>query len=239
MLQLLNPIFDFFLPRFCPACDSKLKSDESFVCNNCISNIKLADENRLKNEFARKFEGKNIISGFTSLYVFEKDKELQEIIHSFKYSKKFLVGKFLGNQVGKKLLNKIQNWEIDLIVPIPLHHLKKADRGYNQAYYIAKGLGQELTIKVSENAVKRVKYTQSQTTMTLKERQVNMGEAFKLRNKNKILNKNILLVDDVITTGATTAECAKVFLEGGANKVYAASIAIADYDNEITSAPVQ
>ena len=76
MLQALNPIFDFFLPRFCPACDTKLSSVESYVCNNCMSKIKLADENRLKKEFARKFERKNIISGFTSLYVFEKDKEL-------------------------------------------------------------------------------------------------------------------------------------------------------------------
>ena len=109
--------------------------------------------------------------------------------------------------------------------------LKKADRGYNQSFYIAKGLGKELKIKVSESVIKRIKFTKSQTTMNLKERQENMGEAFRLRNKNKIFKKNILLVDDVITTGATTAECAKVFLDGGANKVYAASIAIADYDN--------
>ena len=126
MLQALNPIFDFFLPRICPACDTKLNYDETYVCNNCMSKLKLADEDRLINEFARKFEGKNIISDFTSLYVFEKDKELQEIIHSFKYSSKFLIGLFLGNQVGKKLLNKIHNWNIDLIVPIPLHHLKES-----------------------------------------------------------------------------------------------------------------
>ena len=231
MLRVLNPILDFFLPRICPSCDSKLIPEETYICNKCLSSIKIADAQRISNEFSRKFEGKNIISDFTALYVFEKDKALQEIIHSFKYNKKFLVGKFLGREVARNLNDKINEWNIDLIVPIPLHQLKKADRGYNQSFYIAKGMGKELKIKVSESVIKRVKYTKSQTSMTLIERQENMGQAFKVKNKNKISGKNILLVDDVITTGATTAECAKVFLDMGANKVYAAAIAITDYAN--------
>ena len=119
-------------------------------------------------------------------------------------------------------------WNFDLIVPIPLHHLKKAERGYNQSFYIAKGVRKILNIKVSDRIVKRIKYTESQTTMNISEREENIYGAFKVKLKNSISGKNILLIDDVITTGATISECGKILLEAGANRIYAASIAIAD-----------
>jgi len=223
-----NSFFDFFLPRFCPACKQKLSNDENTVCNDCMSKIKLASAERLGTEFGRKFANNNIISGFFSAFVFEKDKELQDIIHALKYDKKFLVGKFLGLQVGKHLLNKKDPWQIDLIITIPLNQLKKAERGYNQSFYIAKGIGKILDISFSDRVVKRIKYTESQTTMTLNEREENISGAFKIRNKNSVKGKSILLVDDVITTGATISECGKILLEAGATKIYAASVAIAD-----------
>ena len=117
---------------------------------------------------------------------------------------------------------------MDLIIPIPLHQLKKAERGYNQSFYIAKGLGEILNVTASDRIVKRRKYTESQTTMTLVERQENISDAFKIRNKKIINGKVILLIDDVITTGATISECGKILLDSGAKKIFAASIAIAD-----------
>ena len=115
-----------------------------------------------------------------------------------------------------------------MIIPIPLHQLKKAERGYNQAYYIAKGVGSKLKVRVSDRAVKRIKYTESQTTMNLNEREENISGAFKVRNQKAVRGKSILLLDDVITTGATISECGKKLLEAGAAKISAASIAIAD-----------
>lgn len=224
----LTSFFDFFLPRFCPACKIKLNENEKVVCPLCLSKIKLADQNRIKNEFQRKFLNKNIISNFTSLYVFEKDKELQHIIHELKYNKKFLVGTFLGRQLANSIKNRIINWNISIIIPIPLHHLKKAERGFNQSFYIAKGLSKELNIPVGNKIVKRKRFTQSQTTMTLKEREENISDAFSLKRNENLSGKNILLIDDVITTGATISECGKVLLDVNANGVYAASIAIAD-----------
>lgn len=220
-------IFDFFLPRFCAGCKQKLTTEEIVICNNCLKSIQTADEDRLKSENQRKFPGDNIISGFLSLFVFEKDKELQNVIHAMKYNSRFLVGKYLGSLIGERLSLKINKWEIDFIVPIPLHHLKKADRGYNQSYYIAKGIGGSLKIPVNTKIIKRTRFTQSQTTMNLKEREENVSEAFKIKRAKNISGKNILLVDDVITTGATTKACAKVIIDAGANKVYAVSIAIA------------
>ena len=228
MNLFINSLFDFFLPRFCPSCKSKLSTEEISVCSSCFSKIKFAEEERINFEFNKKFEGKNIISGFTSIYIFEKDKSLQHIIHSIKYSQRFLNGVFLGKGLAPYLENKITDWKIDLIIPIPLHSLKKAERGYNQSCYISKGVSRELKIPVDDSSIKRKKYTQSQTTMNLIERHENIRDAFKVKSKKKIFDKNILLIDDVITTGATVGECGRVLLEAGAKKVYAASIAIAD-----------
>jgi len=226
--EFIISFFDFFLPRFCPACQGKLNPEEKYICPDCLSKIKLADEERLSAEFKRKFEQDKIISGFSSLYVFEKDKELQGIIHTLKYNQRFLTGKFLGKQTGIYLNSVFKQWRINLILPVPLHSLKKAERGYNQSLYITKGLSKELNIPFNPGILKRVRFTNSQTTMTLKERQLNVQGAFKVVHKEKIKRKNILLIDDVITTGATISECGKVLLNAGANKVYAASAAIAD-----------
>ena len=227
-LSILNPHFDFFLPRFCFACNRKLETDTVVICPDCLSKIQLADKGRMDEEYKRKFYGNGIISDFKSVFVFEKDKELQQIIHSLKYEKRFSIGLFLGKKLGETIKDNVLSWGIDLIIPVPLHHLKKAERGYNQSAYIAKGLSKELKISYNEGAVKRTRFTESQTTMTLKERQANIDGVFAVRNKNRVKGKNILLIDDVITTGSTISECGKVLLEAGANKIYAASVAIAD-----------
>lgn len=227
-MEFITEILDFFLPRFCCSCKIKLLSSERFVCYSCLKNIQKVKQERLHSEFEKKFDKKKIISGFTSLYVFEKDKELQNIIHSLKYNGRFQIGTFLGRELGNNIKNEIQNWNINLILPVPLHQLKKAERGYNQSFYIAKGLSKEMNIPLYLKIIKRKKYTQSQTAMNLIERQKNIQEAFKIKNEKRIKGKNLLLIDDVITTGATISECGKVLLNSGANKIYAASIAIAD-----------
>jgi ComF family protein len=220
--------FDFFLPRFCVSCSTKLNPSEDSFCVNCLNKIEIASAERINHEFERKFKDDKIISDFFSLFVFEKDGELQHGIHALKYSNRFKVGIFLGVLLGRKVRELNQIWKIDFVIPIPLHHLKKAERGYNQSYYIAKGVNLILNCKLKENAVKRVKYTESQTTMNLSERKENIAEAFKVRRMKTLQGKNILLIDDVITTGATITECGNILLESGANKIYAASVAIAD-----------
>lgn len=226
--NFFKSLFDFFLPRFCPSCKQKLLVNENSICNNCITSIKPADSDLINLEFDRKFVDKKFVSGFITPFVFEKDKELQHIIHSIKYSNKFEVGKRLGEIIAEKCGEKIYTWNINLIVPVPLHQLKKVNRGYNQSFYIAKGLGKSLNISVKQNILKRIKFTQTQTALTLIERQENVEGAFRVKNKGMIKGKNILLIDDVITTGATINECAKVLIENGAKKICACSSAIAE-----------
>lgn len=163
MKLFLIDLLDFFLPRFCPACKQKLTNSEDTICNNCFDSIQLAEIFRIDFEFNKKFESKKLIAGFTSLFVFEKDKELQEILHQFKYNQKFRSGIKLGREIAKERISVILDWNINLIVPVPLHHLKKAERGYNQSFYLAKGLSKELNINYKDNVLKRRRYTESQT----------------------------------------------------------------------------
>ena len=227
-MQILNAFFDFFIPRYCPSCKEKLKLEENCICDDCLSSIERAYSSRLNSEYQRKFASTGIISGFTSLFVFEKDKALQLLIHSIKYNKRFLIAKYLGKLIGENLKEQIINWNADFIVPVPLHSLRKVDRGFNQSKYIAIGMGKELGINVKSNLLKRIRYTETQTNLSLMEREENISKAFQAKHKRLIECRTFLLVDDVITTGATTKECGKVLLENGADKVYACSAAIAD-----------
>ena len=220
-------LFDFFLPRFCPGCNKKLLPDEKPVCIDCLSSILIADEVRLQNEYDRKFSSEKIIEDFYARYVFETVKTLQHIIHALKYNRQFKLGVFLGEILSEGI--KSRGWEIDLIVPIPIHHLKKVERGYNQSDYIVKGLSKSLNIPYSTKSLKRTRHTESQTKLNINRRAENVANAFKVRNAKKIIGKNILLADDVITTGATIQECAKALVNAGANAVYTCSIAIADF----------
>lgn len=226
-MSFVNQFFDFFLPRFCPSCNKKLEPSEYFICSTCIDKIKLAETEFLENEYKRKFAEEKIIADFVCLYVFEKDKELQHIIHSIKYNGNFRLGTYLGKFIGSKLKEKISGWSADFIIPIPLHHLKKAERGYNQSYYIAKGISSIYNIPIMARAIKRNRFTPSQTALNLDERKENIQDAFTFKMKKKLSGKKIILVDDVITTGSTITECGKVLKESGAEKVYALSTAIA------------
>jgi ComF family protein len=227
-MKSLNAFFDFFIPRYCPACKTKLNPDQICMCEECLASIERAESSRLNSEYQRKFVSTDIISGFTSLFVFEKDKALQLFIHSIKYNKRFLNAKYLGKLIGKNLKEQINNWNVDIIVPVPLHSLRKVDRGFNQSKYIANGIGKELGIDVKSHLLKRIRYTETQTNLTLKEREKNIMNAFRAKHRGMIDGKTFLIVDDIITTGATIRECGRVLLEYGAEKVFACSAAIAD-----------
>jgi len=233
-MQFINNIFDFFIPRFCICCDSKLETSESFVCNSCMLKFNKVPDELLADEYSRKFKNSDLISGLYSHLVFIKDSEIQTIIHSLKYQQKFLIGKMLGKLAANGALDKINSWKCNAIIPIPLHKLKKTKRGYNQAYFISKGIADIIELPVVSNAIKRIKFTETQTKLNIKERENNVYNAFKIRNKNRIKNKNLILVDDVITTGATIKECAKILKENGAKNIFAISVALANH-GKITS----
>jgi len=224
----LTPVFDFFLPRLCEHCGDKLTATESILCDNCFAQLKTASEELIIHEYERKFSYDKIIDGFYSAFIFTEDSPFQSLIHSLKYNGRFRIGVFIGETAAGLLKEKIRNWNADLLLPVPLFHLKKAERGYNQSFYIAKGFSKVLNIPVKNNLIKRARYTETQTKLNLEERKENMANAFAIKNAKEIKGKKIILIDDVITTGSTVTECGKILKSHGAQKVYAVSTAIAE-----------
>lgn len=219
----LNFIVDFFLPRFCAGCFKKFKPDENHICTKCLENINRASPQIIAENFASNFSH-GYIKEIIPIFLFKKAGALQYIIHAVKYDQNILLAKFIGRKMGAILKNERADLKIDLIIPVPLHILKKSERGFNQSAHISKGISQILKIKVSKK-LRRVRYTESQTKMDKAERKQNISSAF--QTKFDFSNKNILLVDDVITTGATISECARILKCAGAANIYACSIAIA------------
>lgn len=224
-MVFVTKFLDFISPRFCTSCKCVLNVNEKFICSNCFSQITELSLQEIDSEYERKFSSSIFIDNYTSLFKFEEKGKLQDLIHALKYNQKFKVGIFLGTLIGKKKKDLLNSWQIDFIVPIPLFHLKKIDRGYNQADYIGKGLSKTLDVKLDVSIAKRVKNTQSQTKLKTDQRAENMSDAFKIKNGKKVVGKNILIVDDVITTGITVLELAKKLKEKGAAKVFCLSIA--------------
>lgn len=227
-MKSFNQFFDFFIPRLCTSCQTKLTPEQKFICPNCLGSIQIADDARISYEYEKKFENEKIISDLSSAFIFEKDKSLQHLVHSLKYNENFRVGIFLGKLIAEKLQSKLAEWEADYIIPVPLHRLKKAERGYNQSFYLAKGIAAKHKIAIRQNILKRNRFTKTQTELNMHERQANVKGAFTLAKPKLILDKKIILLDDVITTGATIAECGRLLLENGAKKAFAISVALAD-----------
>ncbi|NOX64924.1 MAG: ComF family protein [Chlorobi bacterium] len=230
---------DFIIPRFCAACSTPLSTQEKFICNNCESTIELLSPFQIQNEFRRKFSTNNLIDDYTSLYMFEEGGALQHLIHALKYEKKFKVGIFLGKKVSNNKIDILKSWKADLIIPVPLFNLRRIERGYNQSFYIAKGLSSETKIPIKNSFVKRAKNTVSQTTLNFEERKENLNRAFILRKRGKVKSKKVIIVDDVITTGATVSEIAKILKKNGAEKVFALSVATPPFSHSIGSADTQ
>jgi len=222
----LTQFFHFFLPRLCPGCDKKLTSNEDVICSDCLESILITDEERLQIEFNKNFRSAQVIEDFYSKFVFETDKTLQHIIHALKYKQRYKLGYFLGRILARGIQTK--GWQIDFIVPVPIHRLKKAERGFNQSDYLAKGLSSVLNTPYTARLIKRIKHTESQTKLNMNQRAMNVANAFKVKSPSKIEGKNFLLVDDVCTTGATLQECGIVLYKAGAKKIYASSIAITE-----------
>jgi ComF family protein len=132
-----------------------------------------------------------------------------------------------GFELGVKLAEQVQSFPVDLIIPVPLNRRKERERGYNQSDWIAKGISSVLAIPVKRDAVRRAKYTVTQTHLTAEERKENIAEAFAIADAAAVNKKNVLVVDDIITTGSTIQEVARVLKAAGAASVYIGAAGLA------------
>lgn len=153
--------------------------------------------------------------------VFSYSGQIINTIQSFKYSN----AKFLATYLGNLLVDKFEKegWSVDMIIPVPLHATREKERGYNQAYLLARQF-EKLNIEVNTTALIRTKYLAQQAILSGKERLTNLKQSFKIVNKNEIKGKAILLIDDIFTTGNTINVCASTLLAGGVKAVYALTV---------------
>ncbi len=172
-----------------------------------------------------RFINSGIVDEFFPLYYFEKNGVFQTLAHNLKYEEVKEFGKLLGVKLGRKLLNDAL--QLDAIIPVPLNKQKFRERGYNQAEVIAGGISTVLNAPVETSVVQRIKYTQTQTKLNAEQRKENVEDAFSIAHSGKAKNKKFLIVDDVITTGATIQELSKILKHNGAAKTYIASAGLA------------
>jgi ComF family protein len=226
--KLSNQIFSLFYPNLCAGCHNDLVNHEKTICLSCWETLpKTNFHTREKNPIEQKFWGKINIQHATSFYYFNKEGCLQEILHALKYRKQFEVGVLLGQKMGVDLSYASWIKDIDVIIPIPLSKEKMRFRGYNQSESIAQGLSTVLNIPINTVAVSRTKNTESQTNKNISERFENVKDAFAVVDKEKLQNKHVLLIDDVLTTGATLEACAREVLTIENCKISIATIAYA------------
>lgn len=219
----IQALVNWIYPSLCLTCNQSVGAPQ-MVCDKCWNSISKVEKISM-NELWLVREKKEDIYFEDFFSCFHFDETIQQIIHALKYEK---MTKLAGEIIDKTLLNILENKKItacDLIIPIPLHKKRFKSRGYNQSALLAKELGNHLKIPTVENCLQRIKNTKSQTQLDAEERQQNIKHAFRIKNEHHIRNARILLLDDLITTGVTANECAKVLKDAGAKEIFVFTIA--------------
>ncbi|TDG37733.1 ComF family protein [Pedobacter changchengzhani] len=227
--QWANDLIGLLFPNLCNGCGVPLFHGELVICTKCVYDLPFTDYHlHAENRVAKQLWGRLPLNAAMALLYFRKGAKVQNLIHNLKYNNKTAVGVRLGEILGERLKVSPLYENIDLIIPVPLHYKKLRKRGYNQSTFIAQGVAAKMEIPFGESQLIRKVETDSQTKKNRYNRYENMKAVFSVGNVNEILNKHILLVDDVVTTGATLEACANVLLENGASKVSIAALAFAE-----------
>lgn len=227
--RLISDTVSLLFPELCNACGTNLYYGEKEICTKCIYNLPYTDYHIYpENRVAKQLWGRLPCNAAMAMLYFKKGTRVQNLIHSLKYKEKTEVGVKLGQLLGTRLKLGQSYQDIDLIIPVPLHPKKERQRGYNQSKYIADGIANALHISVSTTHLLRNKQTESQTKKSRYTRYQNMETVFSLQNADELKDKHILLVDDVITTGATLEACGTALLNGGIKKLSIAALAFAE-----------
>ena len=222
---MIKSIIELFYPRICPGCNTVLVTAEKNICTSCNFHLPRTGHWEEKdNTIAKIFWGRVQIENAAAYLFFQKKGRLQKIIHEIKYKNQKELGIELGRMFGNEL-KKSHFSQTELIVPVPLHPSRLKKRGYNQSEIIAKGISEAMNIPIEPNAIGRISENKSQTTKSRYERWENVQSIFEVTKPELLSGKHVLLVDDVLTTGATIEACATAILKVPETKVSVASLA--------------
>ncbi len=228
-ISILEDLFGLFYPDLCLICEAHIPSADMLFCFSCQQKLpKTRFYLHAENPFTERFWGRLPLKSGASYLHFSKNGRTQQLIHQLKYNRKKEVGVKIGEDFGLLLKQSPFFQTVDFILPVPLHPAKLRRRGFNQSALFAEGLSKSMEIPYLSDVLIRVLHTQSQTQKTRMARFENVKNAFLVRNPLIIQNKHILLVDDVLTTGATLEACGYKILEIEGTTLSFATIAMAE-----------
>nr|WP_068888289.1 ComF family protein [Pedobacter panaciterrae] len=227
--KLFQDLAALLFPNLCSGCGTDIYHGEAFLCSKCLFTIPYTDYHlHPDNKVAKQFWGRIPFNMAMALLYFKKGGKVQNIIHSLKYRNQTGLGVKLGEMIGDRLSLASGYMDIDLIIPVPLHKKRKSSRGYNQSELIANGISSALNVSVNSDSLIRTTITDTQTKKGRYMRFENMKTVFSVKNRENLTGKHILLVDDVITTGATIEACAIELHKCGIKKLSIAAVAFAE-----------
>ena len=228
-MKLVHDVYDLFFPRYCAGCDNALLKNEKVLCLSCMHALPLAHfTDHADNPIEKIFYGRANLEAATALLYYMPKGISQKLIYGIKYKGIQETGTFLGNMLALEIQNAERFSNIDCIVPVPLDKLKMKKRGYNQLTTFGNALSANLGVPFVDNKLIRIKAAGSQTKKNRLERWKALSGQFKVDDISYFDNKHVLLIDDVITTGATLEACI-VALEYSKNtKVSVAAMAFTE-----------
>lgn len=225
----LQHLFNLFYPDTCVCCDQYLLDQEKIICIECRLDLPFIETgNSTYNPLLETLKGKVIIEEGTSFLYYHPEGKVKKLIHQLKYKNNQKVGIFLGEWLGQKLLETKAYNSIDYIIPVPLHKDKLKLRGYNQLTKFGETLSSILNIKYLEGVLIRNTMAKTQTLKKRLDRFKSLVNNFSLINANLLKNKHVLLIDDVVTTGATLEACCKELLKIEGMKISIVTIALTE-----------
>ena len=228
-MRILRDFFHLFYPKLCGNCEEQLVINEKTICTICRHDLPLTNFLSFTNNSVTKtFYGRIDIEKGYALLFFRKEGITQKLIHELKYRGNEEIGELFGNWIGEIIVEKEEFKDVDHIIPVPLHPKKLKQRGYNQVTKFGITLANQLNIPFLENELVKVSSTKTQTFKARFERFSNIDTKFLLKNPAFFNNKHIVLIDDVITTGATLESCANEFKKSENCKISILTIAIAE-----------
>jgi len=219
-------LLHLFYPHLCAGCQSDLLSVHDPVCPLCIASLpETGFENITGNPIEKIFYGRMLIKAATAGFYFTKGSALQQIIHAMKYEKNQSVGLMMGKILGKQLKSGSIFTNEYILVPVPMHTEKEKQRGYNQAALIAEGIAKTTGWTWCNNAVTKATQTDTQTRKGRNDRWENIRDGFQLKKPSALKDKHVLLIDDVLTTGATLEACGHCILKSEPASLSVATLA--------------
>lgn len=227
--QMIKNLLNLFFPKVCVACHHLLTDNEEHICTSCRHELPLTNYHFEGDDPVKKvFYGRVKLQRATALFRFQKKGKVQMLLHNLKYRGHERISEFLGSWLGSELAESTNYKNVDIVIPVPIHKQKRRTRGYNQVTKFGEQIAKSLGAEFNESILVKKNRTATKVFKERRRRWDRSEESLDLINAEELSGKHILLVDDLITTGATIEACSNVLLKAQNIKLSVASMAIAE-----------